>query len=214
MILKIEQLQRIYKTGIMAVVRAETPEAALSIVEAIKEGGIDIIEITFTVPGAVKVMEELHRTYSEEEMLLGAGTVLDAETARTAMLAGAEYIVSPNLNHEIVKLCNRYQIICIPGCMTVNEMVSALEAGADLIKLFPGNVFGPSYIKDIKGPLPHAQVVPTGGVNLDNVQQWIRNGCFAVGVGSQLTKEGRDNLRKITETARSFVEKIQKVRNC
>ncbi len=213
MIPKFEQMLRIGKTGIIAVIRAEAPEEALSIAEAVKKGGIDVIEITFTVPGAARVMEELHQAYPDEEILLGAGTVLDAETARLAMLAGAQYVVSPHLSHDIARLCNRYQKIYMPGCMTVTEMVWAMEEGVELIKLFPGNTFGPGYIKDLKGPLPQVQIVPTGGVSLDNVDQWMQKGAFAVGVGGQLTGGAKlGDFEQVTETARKFVKKIQDAR--
>jgi len=146
-------------------------------------------------------------------LILGAGTVLDSETARIAILAGASYIVSPCFNLETARLCNRYQVIYMPGCMTINEIVHAMEAGADVIKVFPGSAYGPDFIKAVKGPLPQAVLMPTGGVNLDNVGQWIKNGCVAVGVGSELTagaKTGDYGL--ITETAKAFVNKVREAR--
>ena len=169
MLEKVKFFGRIMNTGIIAVVRAETPVQALEIAEAVRKGGVDIIEITLTVPGAIEVIRELHRTYGADEVLLGAGTVLDSETARTAILEGAQYIVSPSFNLEVAKLCNRYQKIYMPGCMTVTEIITALEAGTDIIKFFPGNAFGPEMIKALKGPLPQADFIPTGGVSLDNV---------------------------------------------
>jgi len=214
MIQKMRVLERIVDTGIIAVVRADSPEQALKVAEAVMQGGVDIIEITLTVPGAIKVIEELKANFEKEEILLGAGTVLDPETARLAILAGAEYIVGPNLNHDVIKLCNRYQKICMPGCVTITEVISALESGADVIKLFPGNVFGPSMVKAIKGPLPQAEFIPTGGVSLENVQEWIKNGCIAVGVGGDLTgavKKG--DYRAVTETAKQFIAKIQEARD-
>lgn len=210
MIPKIAQLQRIGQTGVIAVIRAETSQQALDIATAVKKGGVDIIEITFTVPGAVHVMEELKKAFSEDDLLLGAGTVLDEETARIAMLAGAEFIVGPSFNPGVVRLCNRYQKISMPGCGSVNEIIEAMEAGADVIKVFPGSIFGPSFIKAIKGPLPQAQLIPTGGVTLENVDQWIKNGCLAVGVGGELTKGAKENrLDLVTEAAANFVEKVR-----
>lgn len=205
---KYEILNRIESTGIVAVVRAENEEKAKHIAYACMDGGIDAIEIAFTVPGAHKVIEALVEEFSDS-LLVGAGTVLDSETARTAILAGARYIVSPAFDLNTAKLCNRYQIPYIPGCMTLNEMITAMEAGADIIKVFPGSVFGPSFVKAIKGPLPQVNLMPTGGVNLNNVEQWIKNGCIAVGVGGALTKGSKE---EITETAKQFVAKIKKAR--
>ncbi len=214
MIPKFEHMQRIVKTGVIAVVRAESADEAIKIADAVRKGGIDLIEITFTVPGAIDVMKELAKNFSSDELLLGAGTVLDPETARAALLAGAEYIVSPYFNPEIVKLCNRYQKICMPGCMTVTEIVQAMEAGVDIVKFFPGSAFGPSIVKAIKGPLPQAQIIPTGGVSLDNVQEWIKNGCLAVGVGGELTKGAKKgDFDLVTETAKRFVQKVKEARS-
>lgn len=206
---KHEILQRIEKVGIVAVVRAENTEKAKKIALACMAGGIDSIEITFTVPGAQKVIEDLTREFGNK-LLVGAGTVLDSETARTAILAGAKYIVSPAFNLETAKLCNRYQIPYMPGCMTITEMITAMEAGADIIKIFPGSAFGPNIIKAIKGPLPQAVLMPTGGVSLDNVDQWIENGCIAVGVGGNLTKGSSEDM---TNAARQFVQKVKEVKN-
>ena len=141
--------------------------------------------------------------------MVGAGTVLDSETARVAILAGAKYIVSPAFDLETAKLCNRYQVPYMPGCMTLTEIITAMEAGADIIKVFPGSAFGPSFIKAIKGPLPQAVLMPTGGVSLDNVDQWIKNGCVAVGVGGNLTKGTSEEM---TNTAKAFVAKVKEAR--
>ncbi|MDI3535013.1 MAG: 2-dehydro-3-deoxyphosphogluconate aldolase / (4S)-4-hydroxy-2-oxoglutarate aldolase [Thermosediminibacterales bacterium] len=214
MIPKYENLKRILESGIIAVVRAESPEQALKIAGACKEGGITSIEITMTVPGAIDVIKQVASAYPKDQILVGAGTVLDAETARAAMLAGAEYIVSPHLNQEVVKICNRYQKICMPGAMTIKEIVEAMEAGADVVKLFPGSLFGPKIIKAVKGPLPQAELIPTGGVSLDNVEEWIKAGAAAVGVGGDLTKEAiqKNDYSIITQKARQFVEKIKKAK--
>ena len=207
-------LSQIQKSGLVAVVRAESEEQAQKIAEALAASGVAAIEITFTVPGAADVIKALTTKYRSSEIIIGAGTVLDSETARVAILQGAQYIVSPYLNVEMVKLCNRYNVPCMPGAMTIKETVEALEAGADVVKIFPGELFGPAIIKAIKGPLPYAPLMPTGGVNLDNVAEWIKAGSVAVGVGSTLTggaKKG--DYVSITNIAKQFIEKIKEARN-
>lgn len=206
---KHEVLSRIEKVGVVAVVRAENSEQAKKIALACMEGGVDSIEITFTVPGAQKVIEDLTKEF-DEKLLVGAGTVLDSETARIAILAGAKYIVSPGFSLNTAKLCNRYQVPYMAGCMTITEMITAMEAGVDVIKVFPGSAFGPDFIKAIKGPLPQAVLMPTGGVSLDNVDKWIENGCIAVGVGGNLTKGTSEDM---TNAAKEFVTKVQTVRS-
>lgn len=206
---KYEVLNKLEEVGVIAVVRAKSAKEAKKIALACMDGGLNSIEIAFTVPGAHKVIEVLSEEFGEQ-LLVGAGTVLDSETARIALLAGAKYIVSPSFDQETAKLCNRYQVPYMAGCMTITEMVRAMEAGTDVIKVFPGNVFGPSFISAIKGPLPQAILMPTGGVSLDNVEEWINNGCMAVGVGGSLTKGTKE---EITKTAKAFVKKIQKSRN-
>lgn len=205
---KHEVLQRIEEVGVVAVVRAENSEQAKKIALACMDGGIDSIEITFTVPGAHKVIEALTEEFGDK-LLVGAGTVLDSETARVAILAGAKYIVSPAFDLDTAKLCNRYQIPYMPGCMTITEMLTAMEAGADIIKVFPGSAFGPDFIKAVKGPLPQAVLMPTGGVSIDNVDQWIKNGCIAVGVGGNLTKGSSEDM---TNAAKEFVAKVKDAR--
>ncbi|MBP2032654.1 2-dehydro-3-deoxyphosphogluconate aldolase/(4S)-4-hydroxy-2-oxoglutarate aldolase [Clostridium algifaecis] len=213
MIEKIETLRKIEEVGVVAVVRAETPEIAEKISKACIDGGIPAIEVTFTVPGADKVITSLKNKFSKDELIVGAGTVLDSETARIAILAGAQYIVSPDFDLGTAKLCNRYQIPYMAGCMTVTEMVRAMEAGTDVIKLFPGSAYGPSIVKGIKAPLPQVPIMPTGGVSLDNVDQWIKNGCIAVGVGGKLTGGAKTGeYGKITETAKQFVQKVKDAR--
>lgn len=210
---KIENLKRIEETGVVAVVRAENAEQALKIAEAVKAGGIQAIEITMTVPGAIDVMKELTSNYPNKEILIGAGSVLDAETARACILAGAEYIVGPALDVEMVKLCNRYQKIVMPGAMSVTEVVQAMAIGADIVKVFPATLFGPKIIKAIKGPIPQAPLLPTGGVNVDNVSEWIKAGSFAVGVGSALTAGAKTgDYEKVTNTAREFIKRIKETR--
>ncbi len=206
-------LTRISDAGIVAVVRAENAETAMRITDACIEGGVAAIELTFTVPGAHRVIEELAKRYTPDEIILGAGTVLDPETARVAILSGAEYIVSPYFNLDTVKLCNRYRLPCMPGAMTIKEVVEAMEAGADIIKVFPGEAFGPKIIKAIKGPIPHAKMMPTGGVDVGNVGEWIKAGAWAVGAGSSLTAGAKTGeYEKITKTAREFIAKIKEAR--
>lgn len=205
---KYEVLKKIEDTGIVAVIRAENSKKAIEITSACINGGISSIEITFTIPNAHKIIEGLTNKF-HDTILIGAGTILDSETARIAILAGAKYIVSPAYNLETAKLCNRYQIPYMAGCMTINEMIKAMEGGTDVIKLFPGGTFGPSFIKSVKGPLPQTVIMPTGGVNLDNVTEWIENGCIAVGVGSFLTK---GSMSDITKKSKLFIEKIQKAK--
>ncbi|HHW01766.1 MAG TPA: bifunctional 2-keto-4-hydroxyglutarate aldolase/2-keto-3-deoxy-6-phosphogluconate aldolase [Thermoanaerobacterales bacterium] len=210
---KLKVMQRIMDCGIVAVVRADSPEQALKIAEAVKAGGVEAIEITMTVPGAIDVIKELKKAYPKGEILIGAGTVLDPETARAAMLAGAEFFVSPYLNPEMVKLCNRYQKVTMPGAMSIKEVVEVMESGADFVKLFPGSAFGPSMVKAIMGPLPYAPIIPTGGVSLENVGEWIKAGCVAVGVGGELTKGAKKgNYAEVEETARKFVEAVKAAR--
>lgn len=195
-------IERIKDKGIVAVVRAENSEKAFDIVEKCIAGGIDAIELTFSVPYAHHVIEDLSRKYGDE-IVLGAGTVLDSETARIALLSGAQYIVSPHFNPEVTKLCNRYRTASMAGVLTITEAVTAMEAGVDVLKLFPGDLSGPRFIKDIKGPLPWVQIMPTGGVDADNVGEWIKAGAVAVGAGSCLTKGD------ITANAKAFIENIK-----
>jgi len=209
---KFNIINQLCKTGVVAVVRAENADQGIKISKACLEGGITAIELTFTVPNADQVIRTLAEQFGSS-MLIGAGTVLDSETARIAILAGANYIVSPGFDLETAKLCNRYQIPYMSGCMTITEMITAMEAGVDIIKLFPGNAFGPDFIKSIKGPLPQINIMPTGGVNLNNVDQWIKNGCVAVGIGSDLTAPAKKgDYEGVTKLARQFVQKVADAR--
>ena len=199
--------------GLVAVVRAENSEQATKIAEACLLGGVAAIEITFTVPGAVDVIGHLANIYKSGEMIIGAGTVLDPETARAAILAGAQYVVSPSVNPDTIKLCNRYQIPIMPGAATIKEIVEAMELGADIIKVFPGETLGPTFVKAVKGPLPQANLMPTGGVGLDNVAEWIKAGCVAVGAGGNLTGGAKTgDYQSITELGKQFIEKIHQAR--
>ncbi len=210
---RIETIQKMVESGVVAVIRAESKEQGIKIIEAVKKGGIKALEITMTVPGAIDIIKELSETYKDEDVIIGAGTVLDPETARMTILAGAKYIVSPSLNIETIKLCNRYRIPIMPGVMTITEAIQAMEAGAEIIKVFPGNVFGPAIIKSFKGPVPQGNFMPTGGVNLENAKEWIEAGAVAIGTGGDLTKGAKTgDYDLVTETAKQFVEAVKKAR--
>lgn len=210
---KEEVIRRITEAGIVAVVRAESAEKAQKITDACIAGGVPAIEMTFTVPHADRVIYELSKMYTEDQIILGAGTVMDSETARIAILAGAQYIVSPYFDLETAKLCNRYAVPYMPGCMTIKEVVTAMEAGADIIKIFPGEAFGPKIIKAINGPIPQARMMPTGGVSVDNVNEWIKAGAVAVGAGGALTAGAKTgDYAAVTETAKKFVANIKAAR--
>lgn len=206
-------ITRITDAGIVAVVRATSGDDAIRIAEACIEGGVPAIELTFTVPMAHHVIEQLAARYTNGEIILGAGTVMDPETARIAILSGAEYVVSPYFNAETVKLCNRYRVPCMPGAMTIKEVVEAMEAGADIIKVFPGEAFGPKILKAIKGPIPYAKMMPTGGVDVNNVGEWIKAGAVAVGAGGALTAGAKTgDYADITAKGKEFVRKIKEAR--
>jgi len=212
-IAKIKVLEEIVTSGLVAVIRADNPEQAAHIAEACALGSVAALEITFTVPGASGVIEHLAKEFSHT-ILLGAGTVLDPETARIAILAGAHFVVSPSLNPETARLCNRYQVPYMPGAGTIREVVEAMECGADIVKVFPGEILGPAFVKAVKGPLPQASLMPTGGVSLENVVDWIRAGAVAVGVGGTLTAGAKTgDFASITQLARQFVAKIKEARS-
>ncbi len=212
---KQEILSSIIEIGIVPVVRAPSAEAAVRAVEAIYEGGIRAAEITMTVPGALRALERVADALGDK-IVLGAGTVLDAETVRAAMLAGAEFFVSPGLKRETIELARRYSKVSIPGALTPTEVLAAWDAGADIVKIFPcGNVGGPKYIKALKAPFPHIEMIPTGGVNLETAGEFLKAGACAVAVGAELVdaktlKEGRYEV--ITERARQFLAVIAKAR--
>ncbi len=210
---KLNVLHRIIDSGLVAIIRADVSDHAARIAEACARGGVAALEVTFTVPGAAKVIESLSREYKPQEMIIGAGTVLDPETARIAILSGAQFVVSPALNNDTARLCNRYQIPHMPGTGTVKEIIDAMEAGADIIKIFPSEGLGPGFVKAVRSPLPQAQLMPTGGVSLDNVSDWIKAGCVAVGVSGHLTgMKAANDSKAITDLAKEFLEKIRKAR--
>ena len=211
---KTEKLQWIHETGVIAIMRAKSSDQLIQAVDAIKAGGVRVIEVTMTTPGAMQVIEEATRRYGQD-VLFGAGTVLDAETARAAILAGAAYIVAPTLNLEMIALCNRYGIPVVPGCYTPSEMLSAWEAGADLVKLFPASIGGPSLIKAILAPLPQLKIVPVGGVDLNTAAEFIKMGAFALGVGSSLIHQkllDAGDLDELRRRAEAFLVEVRKGR--
>jgi 2-dehydro-3-deoxyphosphogluconate aldolase / (4S)-4-hydroxy-2-oxoglutarate aldolase len=211
--LKLKVLSRIMDSGLVAVIRADSSEQASRIAEACANGGVAAVEITFTVPGTAGVISDLAKQYKSDEILIGAGTVLDPETGRIAILSGAQFIVGPALSTETARLCNRYQIPYMPGAATVREVIEAMECGADIVKVFPGDTLGPSFVKAIRGPLPHASLMPTGGVDIGNVADWIKAGCVAVGVGGNLTAGAKTgDYKAITAIAKQFIEKIRNAR--
>jgi 2-dehydro-3-deoxyphosphogluconate aldolase/(4S)-4-hydroxy-2-oxoglutarate aldolase len=206
-------LHNLEECGVVAVVRADSAEQAEKIADACIAGGIKGIEITYTVPGASAIITQLTKRYRPDQMIVGAGTVMDPETARAAILAGANYIVSPCLNIATVKLCNRYQIACMAGAMTLKEAVECMEAGSDIVKIFPGGLFGPAIIKAFRGPVPQLKMMPTGGVNAENAGEWIRAGAVAIGAGSDLTAGAKTgDYDKITEVAKKMVDEVKKAR--
>ncbi len=205
---KSEVIEKIKEIGVLPVIRAGSAAEAEKVIKAIKRGGILTIEITMTVPNAVNLIADLSK--SESDILIGAGTVLDVETAQKCVEAGAKFIISPALNLETIKFCNAREIVVIPGALTPTEVVAAWQAGADFVKIFPASaVGGASYLKSLKAPLPHIKLIPTGGVSLKNAADFFRSGAEAVGVGADLVdlqalREGRAD--SISETARQYVE--------
>jgi 2-dehydro-3-deoxyphosphogluconate aldolase/(4S)-4-hydroxy-2-oxoglutarate aldolase len=210
---KLKDLARLLDTGIVAIVRAETGDEAARMAEACRAGGVSAIEITFTVPGAAAVLESVARRFKADDFIPGAGTVLDPETARIAILSGARFIVGPSLNPETARLCNRYQVPYMPGAGSVREVVEAMECGAEIVKIFPGESLGPAFVKAVKGPLPQAALMPTSGVSVENVGLWIKAGAAAVGVGGNLTASAKTgDYKTITELAGKFLAEIRRAR--
>jgi 2-dehydro-3-deoxyphosphogluconate aldolase / (4S)-4-hydroxy-2-oxoglutarate aldolase len=212
---KAKALALIKEIGLVPIVRAPSPDVALRAAEAIVEGGIGIAEITMTVPGAIQVMEHVAKEFGDK-VLLGAGTILDPETCRAAMLAGAEFIVTPSLDVRVIEMARRYSKAVFPGALTPTEVLTAWQAGADVVKIFPcGPVGGPSYIKALKGPFPQIDLVPTGGVNLQTAPEFIKAGAAAVAVGGELVnikllREGR--MQEIVDLARQYIQVVKAAR--
>jgi len=207
-------LQRVLNTGIVSIIRAKSGEQLVNVAKALYEGGIDVIEVTFTVPGVLDIIAAVKKELGDR-ILLGAGTVLDTETARAAILAGAEFIVTPTVNPDVIKLCNRYSKVIMPGGFTPTEILTAWDAGADIVKVFPADIGGPSLLKAIAGPLPQVRLLPTGGVTLDTLPSFIKAGACAVGLGSALVEakavESGD-MARIKSLAEQYVALLKKSR--
>ena len=214
--IKINTLRALKECGVVAVVRGNSKEVGVAISKACVKGGVKALEVTYTNKFANDIIKELSEIYEgQDDVVIGAGTVLDAETARAAMLAGAKYIVSPAFDLETAKICNRYKVPYLPGIMTINEIIAAHEAGVDFVKLFPGSAFGQGYVKAIKGPLPYANIMVTGGVNIDNLDSWIKAGVDAVGIGGELNKLGEEGkFDEITAICEQYMAKLHEARGC
>jgi 2-dehydro-3-deoxyphosphogluconate aldolase/(4S)-4-hydroxy-2-oxoglutarate aldolase len=208
------RLQQVLDGGIVAVVRSPDSPQLVEVARALLEGGVRVLEITFTVPDALEVIRQVRRALGDQ-VLLGAGTVLDPETARSALLAGAEFIVAPTLNLEVIRLCHRYDKLVMPGALTPTEILSAWEAGADIVKVFPAEVGGPAYLKAIRGPLPQVRLMPTGGVDLNTAADFLKAGACCLGVGSQLVEPAavaQRNFDRIRDLARQYVAIVRDAR--
>jgi len=208
-------LRVIEETGVIAIVRFDRSEDLIQVARAIAGGGVKAIEFTMTTPNALEIIAAARREFGEE-IILGAGTVLDAETARAAILAGAAFIVAPTLNRRVIEVCRRYSIVAIPGAYTPSEILSAWEWGADLVKVFPAEIGGPAYLKAVRAPLPQIKLVPVGGVTLENTPEFIRAGASAVAVGSNLVNKklvAERRYDQLQELAAGFIRAVQAGRN-
>ncbi|RJX34974.1 MAG: bifunctional 4-hydroxy-2-oxoglutarate aldolase/2-dehydro-3-deoxy-phosphogluconate aldolase [Desulfarculus sp.] len=212
---KREVVDRIITEGLITLIRTASAEEALAAAAALSEGGASLIEVTMTVPGAIEVVRELARRRSNS-FIIGAGTVLDSETGRLALLAGAQFLVSPSLNFELIQLAHRYSVVVIPGALTPTEVLAAWNAGADFVKVFPvGQLGGPAYVRALKGPFPQILLLPSGGVNLNNVGEFIRAGATAVAVGSEIVDKAalrEKNFQVIRDKTRAALRAIQEAR--
>jgi 2-dehydro-3-deoxyphosphogluconate aldolase/(4S)-4-hydroxy-2-oxoglutarate aldolase len=207
--------EQIQDSGVIAVLRGVTQEQIVDVADAVVDGGVTALEVTADTPGAMEMIEELAGRFREEDVFVGAGTVLDSETARSAQLAGASFIVSPTFDPDLVEICNRYDTLVAPGVFTPTEAQRAFEAGADLVKLFPAKNGGPEHLAAIKGPLPQLPIVPTGGVGPDNAGEYIDAGAVAVGAGGAIVPEEAlqaGDFQTITENARALVEAVEAAR--
>lgn len=211
---KINNLSRVLNSGIVAIIRSDDGSRLADVAEALVAGGVDVMEVTFTVPKAHRVLEQVADRLGDK-ILLGAGTVLDTETARIAMLAGAEFIVSPAVNLDVIRCCRRYDKLIFPGALTPTEVLSAWEAGADVVKIFPSEVTGPGYLKALAGPLPQIRLMPTGGVNLETAAAFLRAGACALGVGGSLVEAkavAAGDMARITSLAKQYVKIVEETR--
>jgi len=208
-------VSRIVDSGVVAVLRAPSGEMLADVAEALFSGGVEAIEVTFTVPGAHRVLEQVADRLGDR-ILLGAGTVLDPETARTALLAGAEFVVAPTVNLGVIRLCRRYDKAVMPGALTPTEVLTAWEAGADVVKVFPSDFTGPKYLKALHGPLPQVRLMPTGGVNLQTAADFLRAGACALGIGGSLVESkavAAGDMARIESLARQYVEIVKNTRS-
>ena len=211
---KTAKLNLIRETGVIAIMRAQSSAQLIAAADAIWAGGVRAIEVTMTTPGALSVIEEATVRYGEK-VIFGAGSVLDAETARAAILAGADFVVAPTLDPATIELCSRYSVPVMPGCYTPTEMITAWQAGADMVKLFPASVGGPALLKAILAPLPQIEIVPVGGVDLDTAAEFIASGAAALGVGSSLVNQkllDAGDMEELTRRAKAFIEKVKQGR--
>ncbi len=211
---KRDDLERVLDLGIVAIIRAPSGELLADVARTLYEAGIDVIEVTFTVPGVLDIISQVSRALGDK-ILLGAGTVLDPESARAAFLAGAEFLVSPHVNTDVIRLANRYDKLVMSGAFTPTEVLTAWEAGADVVKVFPADVGGPSYLKSLHGPFPQIRLLPTGGVNLETLPAFLNAGACAVGLGSSLVEKqavAEGNLQRIGDLARQYVELVKSSR--
>src|SRR5947209_15586540 len=211
---KEQQLQRVLDCGIVAVVRSPDSDQLVEVTRALADGGVTTVEITMTVPFALDVLRQVRKALGDR-VVLGAGTVLDPETARAVLLAGAEYIVAPTVNLEVIRLCQRYDKLVMPGAFTPTEVLAAWEAGADIVKVFPAEVVGPAFFKALRGPLPQVRVMPTGGVDLTTAADFLRAGACCLGIGSQLVEPAAvaaRNFDRLRDLARQYVGVVQKAR--
>jgi 2-dehydro-3-deoxyphosphogluconate aldolase/(4S)-4-hydroxy-2-oxoglutarate aldolase len=211
---KEENLRRIVECGVVSIIRVRSSGEAIKIADAIKVGGVNVIEVSLVTPGALDAIRTIAEKF-KGDVLLGAGTVLDPESARAAILAGSEFVIGPNLQRRVIQMCRRYSKISIPGALTPTEILTAWEWGADLVKVFPASLGGPAYIKSILDPLPQVRLLPTGGIDLNNAGDFLKAGASAVAVGGTLVDKkavASGNFDVITENARKFVEVVKKAR--
>src|SRR5438874_3868312 len=207
-------LRRVLDCGIVAVVRSPDSQQLVEVARALADGGVSVVEITMSVPNALDVLRQVRQALGDR-VLLGAGTILDPETARAALLAGAEYIVAPTVNLDVIRLCQRYSKIVMPGAFTPTEILSAWEAGADIVKVFPAEVVGPAFFKALRGPLPQIRLMPTGGVDLTTAAEFIKAGACCLGIGSQLVEPkavAQRNFDRIRDLARQYIQIVHKLR--
>jgi 2-dehydro-3-deoxyphosphogluconate aldolase/(4S)-4-hydroxy-2-oxoglutarate aldolase len=211
---KEDHLGRVLDCGIVAVVRSQDSLQLVDAARGLADGGVNVVEITMTVPDALDVLRQVRQALGDR-LLLGAGTILDAETCRAALLAGAEYIVSPTLNLDVIRLCQRYDKLVMPGAFTPTEILTAWEAGADIVKVFPADVVGPAFFKAIRGPLPQIRLMPTGGVDLTTAAAFLKAGACCLGVGGQLVEPravAEGNFNRIRDLASQYVAIVQQTR--